>query len=145
LQATAVAPQLCAVAVEDPYARFREISYERLGRPTHLGPVFWRTAGRPVLEVAIAYTLLRYGVYLPDADPMAAVSTSIVPALLIAGTIDENIPMHHAEELEKACPTHCTLWIVPGADHGGASSVAHAEFQRRVIDWFETHGELHKR
>jgi len=141
LQATAVMPQLCAVAVESPYATFREISCERLGRGTHLGPLFWRTLGRPVLEVAIAYTRIRYGVYLPDADPKAAVERSHVPALLIAGTADENIPMHHAQELESVCATHCTLWIVPGADHGGASNVAHAEFERRILDWFATHGE----
>ena len=142
LQATAVTPQLCAVAVESPYATFREISYERLGRPTHLGPLFWQTFGRPVLEVAIVYTRVRYGVYLPDADPKAAVEKSQVPALLIAGTVDQNIPMHHAQELEAVCPTHCALWIVPGADHGGASTVAHAEFERRVLDWFDEHGEL---
>jgi len=139
LQATAVTPQLCAVAVESPYATFREISYERLGRPTHLGPLFWHTLGRPVLEVAILYTRLRYGVYLPDANPKNAVEHSQVPTLLIAGTIDRNIPMHHAEELENACAAHCALWIVPGADHGGASSVAHAEFVRRVLEWFQEH------
>jgi fermentation-respiration switch protein FrsA (DUF1100 family) len=139
LQATAVTPQLCAVAVESPYSTFREISYERLGRPTGVGPLFWRTLGRPILEIAIAYTRVRYGVYLPDADPEAAVKRSRVPVLLIAGTADMNIPMHHAQELQTACPTHCTLWIVPGAEHGGASTVAHAEFERRILDWFRAH------
>ena len=141
LQATAVSPSLCAVAVESPYSTFREISYERLGRGTHTGTLFWRTVGRRVIEVAIVYTRLRYGIYLPDADPEAAVEHSTVPSLLIAGTADKNIPMHHAEELESVCPTHCALWIVPGADHGGASTVAHVEFERRILDWFQTHGE----
>jgi pimeloyl-ACP methyl ester carboxylesterase len=140
LQATAVTPQLCAVAVESPYATFREISYERLGRATHLGPLFWRTLGRPVLEVAIIYTHLRYGVYLPDADPEAAVKRSNVPALLIAGTADVSIPMHHAQQLESVCASHCSLWIVSGAEHGGASTVAHEEFVRRVLEWFQRHG-----
>jgi len=139
LQAAAVTPDLCAVAVESPYARFREISYERLGRGTHRGSLFWQTLGRPILEAAIAYTRIRYGIYLPDADPMAAVEQTSTPTLLIAGTADHNIPMHHAEELEAACPSHCTLWIVPGADHSGASSVAHPEFERRVLGWFDTH------
>jgi uncharacterized protein len=139
LQASAVTPQLCAVAVESPYARFREISYERLGWETRLGPMFWRTVGRPVLEVAIAYSRIRYGIYLPDAEPMAAVETSRVPTLLIAGTKDRNIPAHHAAELEGVCASHCVLWMVPGADHGGASSVAGTEFQRRVLEWFQEH------
>jgi uncharacterized protein len=144
LQATAVTPQLCAVAVESPYATFREISYERLGRGTRLSSLFWHTLGRPILEVAIAYTRLRYGIYLPDADPKAAVEQSRIPALLIAGTKDINIPMHHAQELQAVCAAHCALWIVPGAAHGGASSVAHAEFERRILDWFATHGEPEK-
>ena len=31
--------------------------------------------------------------------------------------------MHHTQELAAICPTHCATWIVPGADHGGASTV----------------------
>jgi len=141
LQSTAVTPQLCAVAVESPYAAFRQIGYERLAQATHTTPLLWRTLGRPVIEIAIAYTRMRYGIYLPDANPKAAVEHATTPTLLIAGTADRNIPMHHAQELEAACPTHCALWIVPGADHGGASTIAHAEFERRILDWFQNHSE----
>ncbi|HEY4380987.1 MAG TPA: alpha/beta fold hydrolase [Acidobacteriaceae bacterium] len=140
LQAAAVTPQLCAVAVESPYSTFREISYERLGRETGLGTLFWRTVGRPVVEVAILYAGARYDVNLPNAEPKAAVASSRVPTLLIAGTADKNIPPHHAQELEAACPSHCVLWIVAGAGHGGASSVAPVEFWKRVGGWFESHG-----
>jgi fermentation-respiration switch protein FrsA (DUF1100 family) len=139
LQSTAVDPNLCAVAVESPYATFRAISYDRLGHATGTGPLFWRTLGRPALELAILYTRIRYSLYLPDADPQAAVQASNTPILLIAGTADQNIPMHHAQQLAAACPTHCTLWIVPGAGHGGASTVAHDEFATRVLNWFQTH------
>ena len=141
LQATAVTPQLCAVAVESPYAEFREISYERLGRETGLGALFWRTVGRPVIEVAILYAGARYDVNLPMAEPKSAVEVSRVPTLLIAGTEDRNIPPHHAEELEAVCASHCALWMVPGANHGGASAVAPAEFWKRVGGWFQEHGE----
>jgi pimeloyl-ACP methyl ester carboxylesterase len=139
LQATAISPALCAVAVESPYSTFREISYERLGRATRTGILFWRTLGRPAIEVAIAYSYLKYGIYLPDASPEAAVEHSTIPSLLIAGTADNNIPMHHSQELEAVCSTHCALWIVPNADHGGASTVAHTEFEHRILDWFQSH------
>ena len=141
LQATAVTPQLCAVVVESPYSTFREIGYERLGHQTGLGAGFWRTVGRPVLEVAIWYAGARYDVNLPLAEPKAAVEVSRVPTLLIAGTADVNIPPHNAVELERACASHCALWIVPGAKHGGASTVAPVEFWRRVSGWFQEHGE----
>lgn len=137
LQATSVTPQLCAVAVESPYSDFREISYERLGRGTHLGSFFWRSAGRPAIEVAILYARLRYGLWLTDASPHRAVQSSTVPTLLIAGTADRNIPMHHAMELYRDCASHCSLWIVPRADHGGASSVAPSEFSSRILQWFK--------
>jgi len=140
LQATAVTPGLCAVVVESPYATFREISYDRMAWRTHLPVLFWRTLGRPAIEAAILYAGARYDVDLTKADPKHAVEVSRVPTLLIAGTADRNIPAHHAEELERACPRHCSLWIVPGADHGGASRVAPAEFWQRVPEWFESHG-----
>ena len=139
LQATEVTPDLCAVVVESPFATFREIAYEHLGRNTRKGTLFWKTLGRPILAVTIAYTRVRYGIYLPDADPKVAVEHASTPTLLIAGTADHNIPMHHAQELAAACPSHCTLWIIPGADHGEASSVAHGEFDQRVLGWFTTH------
>jgi hypothetical protein len=141
LQAAAVTPQLCAVAVESPYSNFREIAYERLGRATHLGSLLWRTAGRPVIEVAILYTRLRYGIRLTDASPHSAVEESKTPTLLIAGTADNNIPMHHAVELYRDCASHCVLWIVKGADHGGASTVAPVEFRTRILQWFQQHDE----
>lgn len=139
LQAAAVTPQLCAVAVESPYANFREISYERLGYETHLGTFFWETLGRPAVEVAIVYARIRYKVYLPDAAPSRAVQDSHVPTLLIAGTEDRDIPMHHAQELLARCEQHCWLWIVPGANHGGASTVVPVTFEFSVLDFFQKH------
>jgi len=139
LQAAAVTPDLCAIVVEAPFANFRQISYERLGRRTNTGAIFWQTLGRPILEVALTYTHLRYGVYLPDADPLAAVEHSTVPTLLIAGINDLDIPMHHSEEIEKACAGNCSLWIVPGGQHADASTFAKDEFERRVLDFFEEH------
>ena len=141
LQATAATNQLCAVAVESPYATFREVSYEWLAHSTNTPPLLWRTAGRPAIEAAIAYTWLRYHVYLPKAEPKRAVETSTVPTLLIAGTKDRDIPMHHAQELEQACQSHCVLWTVQNAAHGGASTVAPLEFRNRVLTWFASHAD----
>jgi len=139
LQATAVTPDICAAVVEAPFANFRQVSYERLGRRTGTGQLFWQTLGRPILEVALAYTKLRYGVYLPDADPKAALEHNKTPTLLIAGVNDLDIPMHHSEELEKACAGNCSLWIVPGGQHADASTYAKAEFEKRVLDFFDAH------
>jgi uncharacterized protein len=139
LQAAAVTPDLCAIVVEASFANFRQISYERLGRRTNTGALFWQTLGRPILEVALAYTQLRYGIYLPDADPIAAVARSTTPTLLIAGVNDLDIPMHHSQQLEEACAGQCSLWIVPGGEHADASTFARDEFEKRVLDFFDQH------
>jgi pimeloyl-ACP methyl ester carboxylesterase len=143
LQAAAVTPDLCAIAVEAPFANFRQISYERLGRKTSTGALFWQTLGRPILEVALLYTRVRYGIYLPDADPLAAVEHSKTPTLLIAGVNDRDIPMHHSEELAQACDGHCNLWVVPGGEHADAATFAHDEFEKRVLDFFDQHAAVH--
>lgn len=141
VQATAVTPDLCAVAVEDPYANFRQVAYERLGRETRLGSTFWRTLGAPVIETAILWAHWRYRVWLPDAAPGKTIERSHVPVLLMTGTADQSIPMHHAEELEQDCGSRCALWIVPGAAHGGISTVTGAEFGRRILLWFAAHDD----
>lgn len=139
LQATEVVPELCAVAVESPFSTFREIAYDRMAGNTPFGTWFWRSAGRPVIEIALAYTRFRYHVDLTQADPEQAMEHSRVPALLIAGTADHNIPMRHSAELMRTSGSHASLWIVQGAGHGGAVSVAGPEFEHRIFDWFQQH------
>ena len=139
VQATAVTPQMCAAAVEDPFARFSPVVYERLGRETGLGTRFWQTAGWLIVRVALDWANLRYRVWLPDARPDSAVQHSAVPVLLMTGTADDNVPMHHAKELEAACGSRCALWVVPGASHGGISTIRGSEFGHRILVWFQTH------
>ena len=139
LQAPEVTPELCAVAVESPFSTFREIAYDRLAQHTPFGTWFWRSAGRPLIEIALGYARLRYDIDLAQADPEEAMEHSKVPALLIAGTLDRNIPMRHSAELMRTSGSHAALWIVQGAHHGGAVSVAGPEFQRRILEWFQQH------
>lgn len=139
LQAAAVTPGLCAVAVESPFSTFREIAYDRMAQHTMFGPWFWRSLGRPVIEIALAYSRMRYKVDLTKASPEDALEHTSVPALLIAGTADRNIPMRHSAELVRTSGSHAEMWVVNGADHGGAVGVAHDEFERRILTWFHDH------
>lgn len=141
LEATAVTPHICAAAVEDPFARFRPVVYERLGHETGLGTRFWSTVGWPMVQVAIDWAHLRYGVWLPDASPIQAITRSQVPVLLMTGTADVSIPLHNAADIEQACGPRCALWVVPGAGHGGISTVTGAEFGHRILVWFQTHDQ----
>jgi hypothetical protein len=82
LQSLAVENRFCAVAVESPFSTAREMSYERVSGPLHLGPWFGRSAGRPAIWSAVVYARLRYGIDLLQPSPLAAVANSLVPALL---------------------------------------------------------------
>jgi uncharacterized protein len=139
LQSVAAEPRYCAVAVEDSFSSAREMSYERVSGPLHLGDWFGRTLGRPVIMVAGFYARERYGIDLFKASPQEALAHSNVPVLLIHGALDQTINPRHALILAQAAPAHVQLWLVPNAWHTGAWSAAHQEFETRVLGWFADH------
>ena len=55
LQSLAVESHFCAVASESSFSSFRQIAYDRMGQPFHLGPWLGRTLLRPVVEFAFLY------------------------------------------------------------------------------------------
>lgn len=128
----------CAVVAESPFATFREAAYDRLGQQFSTGPWLGRTLLRPALTAAFEYARLRYGVDFARANPAAAVAGSPVPVLLIHGLADDNLPPRHSEKIKLGNPA-VELWEPPNAGHCGASTAAPAEYERRVVGWFETH------
>jgi pimeloyl-ACP methyl ester carboxylesterase len=139
LQSLAEEPRYCAVAVEDSFSSAREISYERISGPLHLGAWFGRTLGVPALDTALLYSRLRYGVDLLKPSPVYGVEHSTVPVLLIQGMDDRSIRPYHGRILAAAAPDHVELWLVPNAGHTMAWAVARQEFERRVLWWFAEH------
>lgn len=128
----------CAVVAESAFSSFREAAYDRLGQQFSTGPWLGRTLLRPALIVGMAYARLRYEVDFRRADPAGSVAASHVPALLIHGLADMNLPPRHSEMIKAANPT-AVLWEPVGAGHCGASNAAPAEYERRVVSWFAGH------
>jgi pimeloyl-ACP methyl ester carboxylesterase len=139
LQSLAVEPRYCAVSVESAFSTAREMSYERVSGPLHMRPWFGRTIGWPVIQFAVLYSRLRYGVDLMRPSPLDAVKHSSVPVLLIHGMQDRTISPRHAELLTAAAPDRVQLWLVPNAGHTMAWAVMHQEFQSRLLAWFAAH------
>jgi hypothetical protein len=139
LQAASVTNDLCAVAVEDPFSSLREIAYDRISQHLGVGPWFPRSFGRPAIDAAFLYARLRYQIDFSQSNPGDTFAASQVPALLIDGTADHNIPMRHAHAIMKSSASHAELWEIQGADHGGAVEVAPGEFNTRVLQWFASH------
>ena len=141
LQALEVGRKFCAVVAESPFANFREIAYDRMGQPFHLGPWIGRTVFRPLVAIAFLRARWKYGLDMQLVSPVDAIAKTDVPILLIHGRVDSNIPVRHSELIAREDPK-TVLWEVPGADHCGAISVAPGEFERRVLEWFSRSAAL---
>jgi len=135
LQSLEAGAPFCAVVAESPFATFREIAYDRMGQPFHLGPWVGRTVLRPVVEVAFLRARWRYGLRMWQISPEDSVARTTIPVLLIHGQVDSNIPVRHSRRIH-ARNAKTEMWEVPGADHCGAISTAPREFEERVLGWF---------
>jgi len=135
LQSLDTHPNFCAVAAESPFANFREIAYDRMGQPFHLGPWVGRSVLRPVVEVAFLRARLKYHLDMQNISPENSAAATAIPILLIHGEVDSNIPLRHSLRIHAHAP-NTQLWQVPIADHCGALSTAPQEFERLLLTWF---------
>lgn len=135
LQGLGSGAEFCSVVAESPFSNFREIAYDRMGQPFHLGPWVGRTVLRPVVEVAFLRALWKYGLNMESVSPEDTVAKTRVPVLLIHGGADGNIPVRHSRRIHQRDP-ESVLWEVQGADHCGALAVAPIEFTKRLAEWF---------
>jgi pimeloyl-ACP methyl ester carboxylesterase len=135
LQALASKPGFCAVAVESPFANFREVSYDRVGQFFHSHFVFGRIIMRPAVAVAFLYVKWKYGFDLDKVSPQDTVAASTVPVLLIHGLVDQTIPVWHSRRIQAGNP-RVVLWEVPNAEHCGAVGADPEQFSRRLVAWF---------
>jgi fermentation-respiration switch protein FrsA (DUF1100 family) len=142
LQSLKTTPGFCAVVAESTFANFRETSYDRLGEKLNAGARVGRTLLRPAVEAGLLYARWRYGVDLEQVSPQGAVAASRVPVLLIHGLKDTNLPARHSEMIVAHSSLRnpaVVLWEPANAGHCGAVGAEPAEFERRVIGWFESH------
>lgn len=141
LESLTAEDRFCAVVAESPFSSFRTVGYERaafyLRAPSWVGSTLLRL---PV-DAGLVYAKFRYGLDFDRDTPIEAVGHSNTPILLIHGTSDINILPHHSELIAARYPSHVSLWEVPGAAHGGASSVQPEKFWTKVLGWFESHSE----
>ena len=120
---------------EDPFASLREVSYDYAG--LDLSPLLGKTLFRPATIFALD-AIKQSGGFDPDQiSPEIAVTQRQFPILLICGTNDHRIPCRHAQSIYNAAIGPKEMWIVPGAGHAMALGQAPAEYETRVITFFE--------
>jgi uncharacterized protein len=134
LQALAVENRFHALIAECPFSDFRRVSYDRLSESLNGFPALLLA---PVLEPAIEYARLRYGLALRNVSPIDALRMSSIPVLLIHGVLDEVVPIEHSRRLHQV--GHTELWEVPNARHVETWAAAGKEFETRVVAWYDGH------
>jgi fermentation-respiration switch protein FrsA (DUF1100 family) len=81
----------------------------------------------------------RAGIDVNLARPMDVVARiSPRPILIIHGLADFVVPVENSERNFAAARQPKQLWLVPGAKHGQAHTVAKAEYERRVDEFFKS-------
>jgi uncharacterized protein len=135
LQSAAVEPRIAAVSAEDPFANLREVTYDYAG--LDVSPFLGKTLFRPASIFALRAVALTGGFNPDEVSPEKAVAQRPFPVLLICGTNDHRIPCRHAEAIYNAAMGPKELWIVQGAGHASALGQAPAEYENRVVSFFE--------
>jgi pimeloyl-ACP methyl ester carboxylesterase len=72
------------------------------------------------------------------------VAATTIPVFLIHGQSDGNIPARHSRLIATRNPA-VVLWEVPNTDHCGAVDTNPAEFDERLIGWFDRHANKQSR
>jgi pimeloyl-ACP methyl ester carboxylesterase len=77
------------------------------------------------------------GGFDPDAaSPLAAVTRTRAPVLVVHGRADGRIPPWHAERIHAAAADHTELVLVDGAGHDEVTGAPGADLGRRAPAWF---------
>lgn len=131
-QVAALDPRLQAVVIEAAPPDYEEYLRRMHGRWNFLSewPAYW----------AVRDTGLIPGRMSPR-DIIGAISPR--PILIIGGALDEVVSPAMVNELYAAAREPKSLWMVPGAHHGGYSRVAAQDYQRHLLGFFDA-GLLHR-
>lgn len=86
----------------------------------------------PVMQVTSAITKVRAGYTFGEASAIDSVAKNKLPLLIIHGDKDELVPTEMAERIYEKAKSDKELWIVPGAGHTEAYTIAEKEYQDKL-------------
>jgi pimeloyl-ACP methyl ester carboxylesterase len=132
LRAAVGQPDVRAVIVEAPYARYRENVYHHARLLYHL------PGWVPIIPITIAMAEWRAGFRADDVDAVAASAAFQAPLLGIADGADGRMPEAVVRRVIDAHPGPHRVWVAPGVDHVGA--VLHPDYWRVVLAFLESAG-----
>lgn len=99
---------------------------------THQMKYLYNLPAFPIMEVTSGITKLRAGYTFGEASAVDSVMKNKLPLFIIHGDQDELVPTEMANEIFEASTSEKEIWIVPGAGHTEAYTVAEEEYQKRL-------------
>lgn len=92
----------------------------------------------PFAPITLWIASYRAGIDVDKIRPVDVIGKiSPRPILIIHGLADKVVPVSNSERNFEAAREPKELWLVPGAKHGDAHTVAKAEYEKKVIAFFE--------
>lgn len=125
-------PEMRAIVSDSAFADANPLL--DVGLPARSGLPAWFDPGMKLMA------RLMYGMDFRNDKPADALAhLGDRPVLLIHGTIDNVVPLHHVFALYEAAANDPNLqvWIVPGAGHTLAFKQSPDEYTRRVVAFFD--------
>src|SRR5215831_3641967 len=137
LQSGAADPRIEAVVAEASFANLREAAYDYAGFRKY--PWLGKTLLAPFSWTLLYRGEKLTGFPLAEISPVKAVASRAFPVLLICDENDDALPCRHTKMIYNAARGPKQLWVVPDAYHTAALGFYPEEFQRRVLEFFETY------
>ncbi len=135
LQSAAVEPRIAGVVAESSFSDLTEATYDYAG--LHWNPWLGKTLFRPATWTGLSQLEKRGGFAVADVSPEKAVAHRPFPVLLICDSLDRVLPCRHSQRIFDAATGPKELWVVPRSDHAAAFGTAPAEYEQRVISFFD--------
>lgn len=138
LQSAAIEPRIAGVVAESSFSDLREVTYDYAG--LHWSPWLGKTLFRPGAWTVISTAQKEGDFSIDEVSPEKSVSARPFSVLLICDGSDRIIPCRHTRRIFKAASGSKELWEVPRAGHASAIGAEPAEYERRVITFFDNLG-----
>lgn len=92
----------------------------------------------PVMQVTSAVTKIRAGYSFPEASAIDSVKKNKLPLLIIHGDQDQLVPTDMGKRIYDKANSPKELWIVPGAGHTEAYTIAEKEYKDKLKSFWSS-------
>jgi uncharacterized protein len=99
---------------------------------THQLKYLYHLPAFPVMQVTSVITDIRAGYTFREASAIDSVIKTELPLFIIHGDQDKLVPTEMGQRIFDAAKSDKDLWIVPGAGHTEAYTIAEKEYQERL-------------